>query len=62
MGWLLLALVVGVVVFAAVHDAWSRRRGSYRPPEAWEAARDRRRSKGRPFRLRGAEPKEPPPQ
>jgi len=53
---------LAVVVFAALHDLWARRRGAYRPPELWEAARAERRSKGRPFRLRGAGPKEPPSQ
>jgi len=62
MGWFLLGLVVVVVLFAALHDVWARRRGAYRPPELWEEARAERRSKGRPFRLRGAGPKEPPSQ
>jgi hypothetical protein len=44
MFWALLAAVVGLVVFAAVHDALARRRGTYRPPEEWDAARARRRS------------------
>ena len=58
MGWFLLAVVVGMVVFAAVYDAVAKRRGSYRPPEAWDAARERRKVRGRPFR---AGPKDPPP-
>jgi hypothetical protein len=50
MGWFLLAVVVGLVVFAAVYDAIAKRRGAYRPPEQWHAARERRKVRGRPFR------------
>jgi hypothetical protein len=58
MGWFLLATVLGMLAFAAVYDAVTRRRGSYRPPEAWLAARERRKVHGRTFR---AGPKDRPP-
>jgi hypothetical protein len=58
MGWFLLALVVAVVVFAAVHDVVARRQGRYRPPEDWEAARSVRRSRGGVGRLFRAGPKD----
>jgi hypothetical protein len=58
MGWFLLAMVVGMLVVAAAYDAWAKRRGAYRPPESWHAARERRKVKGRPF---GAGRKDPPP-
>ena len=57
MGWFLLAMVGGLLVFAAAYDTVARRRGAYRPPEAWHAARERRKLRGRPFRTG---PKEPP--
>ena len=50
MGWTLLAVVGGLLAFAAAYDAVTKRRGTYRPPESWHAARERRKVKGRPFR------------
>ena len=60
MFWALLAVVVGLVAFAAAYDAVARRRGTYRPPEEWDAARARRRSQWKHRGLfRPAEPEDP---
>jgi hypothetical protein len=62
MGWLLLGAIVGLLAFAAAYDAVARRRGTYRPPAAWQGAHERRKERGPLRRLRGAGPHQPPPQ
>jgi len=47
--WLVL-LVGGLVLFAGVFDLVVRARGSYRPVADWEAARLRRKERGRNLR------------
>jgi hypothetical protein len=60
-GWLLVVLVGGMVLFAAFHDVVAKRRGTYRPPEEWEAIRSQRRGEWKhrgPFHRAGG-PKPP---
>jgi hypothetical protein len=47
--WLLL-LVLSVIVFAVLFDVVARARGRYLRASQWEAARRRRKSRGRSFR------------
>ncbi|MBW3650653.1 MAG: hypothetical protein KY458_08820 [Actinobacteria bacterium] len=48
--WVVLLLVFGLLVFAGLYDVVARARGRYRPAADWEAARLRRKERGRNLR------------